>query len=103
MPQPHQDDDVRRRVPRTDAVLVDPLLAEAVSRLGRHVVRAAVSAAQDLVRAGQIAPEDVAGVAASSLPPLATSMTPAVVAGADPAASAQVQMLLERVRRWRGH
>jgi glucose-6-phosphate isomerase len=34
---------------------------------------------------------------------LATSMTPAVVAGADPAASAQVQMLLERVRRWRGH
>jgi glucose-6-phosphate isomerase len=34
---------------------------------------------------------------------LASSMTPAVVAGADPAAPARVQALLERVRRWREH
>jgi glucose-6-phosphate isomerase len=34
---------------------------------------------------------------------LATSMTPAVVAGSDPGAPPRIQALLERVRRWRGH
>jgi glucose-6-phosphate isomerase len=34
---------------------------------------------------------------------LATSLTPAVQAGSDPAAPARVRALLERVRRWRGH
>ena len=34
---------------------------------------------------------------------LASSVTPAVVAGADPNSPARIQFLLERVRRWRDH
>src|ERR1700710_935219 len=49
--------DVRRQVPRTDAVLADPLLAPALQRLDRTVVKAAVAAAQQEVRAGRLAPE----------------------------------------------
>ena len=43
--------DPRRQVPRTDAVLGDPRLDGAVGRLGRTLVREAVTAAQDRVRA----------------------------------------------------
>jgi L-seryl-tRNA(Ser) seleniumtransferase len=68
--------DVRRQVPRTDAVLADPRLAAAVSRLGRAVVKAAVVAAQERARAGQVAPAAVPDAALALLPALATSLRP---------------------------
>jgi L-seryl-tRNA(Ser) seleniumtransferase len=70
------DDQVRRRVPRTDAVLADPALVDAAARLGRETVKAAVRQAQDLVRAGELEPE-VAAVAREAqrlLPASATSL-----------------------------
>jgi L-seryl-tRNA(Ser) seleniumtransferase len=60
-------DDPRRRVPRTDAVLADPRLAGAATAAGRETVKAAVHAAQEQARRGEIAPEDVARVAATNL------------------------------------
>lgn len=51
--------DPRRRVPRTDAVLADPLLADLQSSLGRDRVRDVVREVQDQVRRGDLAPEDV--------------------------------------------
>ncbi|MFG1922840.1 L-seryl-tRNA(Sec) selenium transferase [Cryptosporangium sp. NPDC048952] len=68
--------DVRRSIPRTDAALADPLLADAVARLGRARVKAAVVEAQQQARAGALAPSDVVASAAASLPRLATSLRP---------------------------
>ncbi|HEX8626915.1 MAG TPA: L-seryl-tRNA(Sec) selenium transferase, partial [Catenuloplanes sp.] len=48
--------DPRRQVPRTDTLLADPLLAAAVRRLGRGLVKEAVHAAQARVRDGEVAP-----------------------------------------------
>jgi L-seryl-tRNA(Ser) seleniumtransferase len=59
--------DPRRRVPRTDALLADPRLVAAATTLGRSVVKAAVVAAQERARRGEIAPEDVARTAAEEL------------------------------------
>ncbi|WP_300011284.1 L-seryl-tRNA(Sec) selenium transferase [Pseudonocardia sp.] len=66
--------DARRRVPRTDAVLAEPRIAAAAARLGRAMVKDAVVAAQGRARAGEIAPEDVAGAALASLPATATGL-----------------------------
>jgi len=63
-------------VPRTDAVLADDRLREAVDRLGPRLVKAAVSAAQERARRGELAPEAVAAAAADALPVRATTMTP---------------------------
>jgi L-seryl-tRNA(Ser) seleniumtransferase len=60
--------DPRRLVPRTDAVLADPRLRAAADRLGRAPVKHAVSAAQQRVRAGDLAPGDVADAALAALP-----------------------------------
>nr|WP_174864654.1 L-seryl-tRNA(Sec) selenium transferase [Streptomyces spinoverrucosus] len=60
--------DVRRRIPRTDALLRDVRLAEAAHRLGSGVVKAAVRQAQERARDGAIAPEDVADSAVALLP-----------------------------------
>lgn len=60
--------DRRRLVPRTDAVLADPRLAEAAARLGRGPVKAAVVAAQQRARAGDLDPGQVATAAFESLP-----------------------------------
>lgn len=60
--------DPRRAVPRTDAVLADPRLADALARHGRERVKDAVRAAQQAARAGQVAPQDVAAHAAAALP-----------------------------------
>jgi L-seryl-tRNA(Ser) seleniumtransferase len=70
--------DVRRMIPRTDAVLADPRLARAQERLGRPRVLAAVREAQEQARAGQIEPAAVADIAAAALPALATSLTPVI-------------------------
>jgi L-seryl-tRNA(Ser) seleniumtransferase len=56
-----------RAVPRTDAVLADDRLVAARARVGDGFVRAAVAAAQQRVRTGDIAPEQVADEAAAAL------------------------------------
>ncbi|MFC3502998.1 L-seryl-tRNA(Sec) selenium transferase [Micromonospora krabiensis] len=60
--------DPRRRVPRTDVLLADPRLAAAITALGRDRVKAAVTAAQDRARRGEISPEAVRDAAAAALP-----------------------------------
>jgi L-seryl-tRNA(Ser) seleniumtransferase len=60
--------DPRRRVPHTMTVLADPDLQLAEARLGRGLVRAAVRAALDRARRGEIEPTEVAGVALAALP-----------------------------------
>jgi L-seryl-tRNA(Ser) seleniumtransferase len=70
--------DSRRRVPRTDAVLADPRLVAASERLGRGIVKAAVTRAQERARTGEIAAEDVAGHAVADLPATAASLRPVV-------------------------
>lgn len=70
--------DPRRRVPRTDVLLADPRLAEAQRTLGRTTVKAVVSEAQQLARAGVIAPEEVAAHAVAALPEAAASLRPVI-------------------------
>jgi L-seryl-tRNA(Ser) seleniumtransferase len=70
--------DSRRRVPRTDAVLADPRLAAASEWLGRGIVKAAVSDAQERARAGEIAAEAVPDAAVAALPATAASLRPVV-------------------------
>jgi L-seryl-tRNA(Ser) seleniumtransferase len=65
--------DARRRVPRTDAVLADPALLEAQTRLGRALVKSAVVDAQARVRAGKLAPEDVVAATLAALPATAAA------------------------------
>ncbi len=68
-------DDARRLVPKTDAVLADPRLAAAESRLGRALVRDAVHRAQQRARDGLIEPARVPDAAVAELPALAASLT----------------------------
>ena len=60
--------DRRRLVPRTDAVLADPRLVDAAARLGRGPVKAAVVAAQQRARSGELDPGQVATAALDALP-----------------------------------
>jgi L-seryl-tRNA(Ser) seleniumtransferase len=66
----------RRHIPRTDAVLDDPRLKAAAERLGRAPVKAAVRAAQQRARAGDLAPADVADAAVAALPATAGGLRP---------------------------
>ncbi len=66
--------DVRRQVPRTDVVLADPAVAAAADRLGRLRVKRAVSAAQQRVREGVLAPAGVVAEVLAALPDTATSL-----------------------------
>ena len=75
MPQPHPAD-ARRLVPRTDTVLAEPAVAQAISRLGRDTVRAAVQTAQEQARSGAITPEQVVAEALAALPVRSTSLRP---------------------------
>jgi len=70
--------DTRRLVPRTDALLADPRLADAERRLGRALVKAAVARAQDQVRQGTLAPGDVLAAALAELPARAATLTPVI-------------------------
>jgi L-seryl-tRNA(Ser) seleniumtransferase len=70
--------DPRRLVPRTDAVLAEPVLAQAISRLGRDRVRDAVRTAQAQVRAGDLSPDQVVPATLASLPAGVTSLTPVI-------------------------
>jgi L-seryl-tRNA(Ser) seleniumtransferase len=64
---PPDGTDPRRLVPRTDIVLADPRLEAAAATVGRARVKAVVNGAQELVRRGEIAPDDVIEVAAAAL------------------------------------
>ncbi|NNM48180.1 L-seryl-tRNA(Sec) selenium transferase [Knoellia koreensis] len=75
MPDAHQGDP-RRRVPRTDAILADPLVAEAISRHGRDRVKQAVGTAQQQVRDGALTPDDVVNATLAALPLHRSSLTP---------------------------
>ena len=66
--------DARRHVPRTDVVLADPRLAEAIRALGRASVKATVVASQQRVRAGEVRPESLVEVVLSALPEHATTL-----------------------------
>lgn len=68
--------DARRAIPRTDTLLASPDFVAAVDRLGRASVRAALMAAQDRARRGEIAPGDVAATALGLLPTRTSSLTP---------------------------
>jgi L-seryl-tRNA(Ser) seleniumtransferase len=68
--------DPRRLVPRTDAVLADPRLDGAVGRLGRALVKEAVTAAQDEVRAGSLSPGDLVGTVLARLPAVPATLRP---------------------------
>jgi L-seryl-tRNA(Ser) seleniumtransferase len=68
--------DPRRGVPRTDAVLGDPRLADATARLGRERVKSAVVAAQQAVREGKLAPSEIVGATLDALPSTATTLRP---------------------------
>ncbi|GIJ29899.1 L-seryl-tRNA(Sec) selenium transferase [Micromonospora qiuiae] len=61
--------DPRRRVPRTDVLLADPLLAAAAVTLGRDRVKAAVRQAQERARRGEINPDEVRDAVLAALPP----------------------------------
>jgi L-seryl-tRNA(Ser) seleniumtransferase len=71
---PHDGEEPRRAVPRTDVLLADPRLAAATERLGAAIVKAGVAAAQERVRRAEIPPSAAADVALASLPATATSM-----------------------------
>ena len=71
-------EDLRRRVPRTDAVLADPRISAAIERLGRDTVKAAVAAAQQAARQGRITPEAVPDHVVAALPPLPTGLRPVI-------------------------
>src|SRR5436853_198976 len=68
--------DVRRQVPRTDAVLADPAVEAAARRLGRRQIKQAVAAAQQRVREGTLAPTDIVADVLAALPDTATTLRP---------------------------
>ncbi len=70
--------DVRRLVPRTDAVLNDPRLAAAEQRLGRELVIGAVRQAQQAARSGAISAAEVPDAAVAALPRAAATLTPVI-------------------------
>ena len=70
--------DPRRGVPRTDAVLADPRLQVAAERLGRLLVKRAVTQALARVRDGTLHPDGAADEAVAALPELATSLRPVI-------------------------
>ena len=70
--------DPRRRVPRTDILLTDPRIVEAVRVLDRPLVKSVVAQAQERARAGQIEPEQVADDAVAALPAIASSLRPVI-------------------------
>ena len=78
MPAPRTEGcaDHRRRVPRTDALLGEERIAAAAGLLGRDRVKAAVTAAQQRARDGEIAPDLVVDAVLAALPASSTSLRP---------------------------
>jgi L-seryl-tRNA(Ser) seleniumtransferase len=70
--------DPRRSTPRTDQVLADPRLADAQTRLGKPIVKRAVSAVLERCRAAEIEPEQVVETALAALPAYPASLRPVI-------------------------
>ncbi|MFG1973330.1 L-seryl-tRNA(Sec) selenium transferase [Nonomuraea fuscirosea] len=70
--------DHRRLIPRTDALLAEPALVEAVRRLGRARVRASIVAAQQRARDGELAPGEVLTGVLETLPGSAAGLLPVI-------------------------
>ena len=70
------EDDPRRRVPRTDAVLADPRFVKVRERLQPDVVKRAVQQALDAVREGRVSADEVVDVALRMLPDGPCSLRP---------------------------
>jgi L-seryl-tRNA(Ser) seleniumtransferase len=70
--------DPRRHVPRTDLLLADKRLVDAAERVGRAQVKAAVIAAQERARRGElpVAAEALVDAAVAALPAAATVLQP---------------------------
>ncbi len=68
--------DLRRKVPRTDAVLAAPAVEAAARRLGRQQVKQAVTTAQQRVREGTMSPESIVADVLAALPDTATTLRP---------------------------
>jgi L-seryl-tRNA(Ser) seleniumtransferase len=73
-----ETDDPRRRTPRTDMVLADSRLQDAAVRLGRAVVKDAVTEALQQVRDGDLAADAVVEHVVAGLPPSACSLRPVI-------------------------
>ena len=69
-------EDVRRLVPRTDTVLADPRLAEALDRFDRGQVKAVVAEKQQDVRRGALDPGLLVDAVLASLPSGVSSLQP---------------------------
>ncbi len=97
--------DPRRRIPRTDHLLAAPPLVAAGARLGERRVHAAVAAAQDAARRGEIPPEavlataerELAGESPASLRPVlnATGVVVHTNLGRAPLSTAAVAALVD--------
>src|SRR5689334_22378440 len=70
--------DLRRHVPRTDALLADPRLVAATRTVGPALVAAAVHDAQGRARTGEIRPDEVADDAVDRLPARPSSLRPVI-------------------------
>ncbi|MBB6547210.1 L-seryl-tRNA(Sec) selenium transferase [Nonomuraea rubra] len=70
--------DHRRSIPRTDTLLADPRLAEALRRLGHARVKAAIVAAQQRARDGELAPGEVLVEVLAALPGSASGLRPVI-------------------------
>src|ERR1700691_272014 len=69
------DQALLRKIPRTDQLLADPRMRAAERRVGRDLVKAAITRAQERARNAEITPDQVADAAAAELPATAASLT----------------------------
>jgi L-seryl-tRNA(Ser) seleniumtransferase len=72
------DPAVLRKIPRTDQLLADPRMRAAEQRVGRDLVKAAITRAQARARSAEITPDQVADAAAAELPATAASLVPVI-------------------------
>jgi L-seryl-tRNA(Ser) seleniumtransferase len=70
--------DPRRRIPRTDDVLADPRLADALAEYGRERLKAIVTSVQRQARSGQIPPESVVNAVLTTIGAGAASNRPVI-------------------------
>ncbi|MEO9221917.1 MAG: L-seryl-tRNA(Sec) selenium transferase [Mycobacteriaceae bacterium] len=68
--------DARRAVPRTDSVLGDPQIADAIDRLGHAGVKRVVVEQLARVRAGDLAAHEVVGASLDALPTGSSELAP---------------------------
>ena len=70
--------DPRRSVPRTDDVLADPRLRNAVERLGRRAVKQVAGTVLERCRRGEITPDQVVTAVLDALPAYPVTLRPVV-------------------------